>query len=221
MGELSSDRGADLRHTLDRGEAIEARHQRGPERRRDRERQQRSVEHVAVRSLTQQPALQQSAHQLLDEQRHTIGACKHLLDDRIRQRLALGDADNDAGAIATAEAAQGQRRHMGLVDPGRLEFRPEGDDQQHRHGSGTGNQSIEQVERCRINPVDVLEQDQDGAQRRCAVELVEKRRERHLSLLLRADCQRGVPLVGRQRQQLGDQRHIARYIFSRWLEQGL
>ena len=61
VGELPSDRGADLRHILDRAKPVEARHQRGLQRRRYGERRQRSVEHVAVRRLTQQPALEQRA----------------------------------------------------------------------------------------------------------------------------------------------------------------
>ena len=146
---------------------------------------------------------------------------KDLFDDGVGQRLVPGDAGNDAGAVATAEAAQGQHRHMRLADPGRLELRPERDHQQHRHAGGTGNHSIEQIKRCRIDPVGVLEHHQHGALRRGAVELVEKRREGHLSLLLRADRHCRVALVRRHRQQLGDQRHIARQIFCRRLEQGL
>ena len=48
--------------------------------------------------------------------------------------------------------------------------------QQHRQIGDASNDSIEKIERCRIDPVDVLEHDQDGALRRDAVELVEKRR---------------------------------------------
>ena len=66
------------------------------------------VEHVAVRRLTRQPALEQRAGELLDEQRHTICVRKDLLHDCVGQRLVLGDAGNDAGAVATAKAAQGE-----------------------------------------------------------------------------------------------------------------
>ena len=117
VGELPSDRGADLRHILDRTKPVEASHQRGLQRRRYGERRQRSVEHVAVRRLTQQPALEQRACQLLDEQRHAIRAGKNLFDDGVGQSLVPSDAGNDAGAVATAKAAQGQHRHMGLADP--------------------------------------------------------------------------------------------------------
>jgi hypothetical protein len=179
------------------------------------------VEHVAVRCLTQQPALEQGARQLLNEQRHAICVGKDLLDDCIGQRLALGDASNDAGAVAAAKATQGQHRHMRLADPGGLVLRSERDDQQHRQIGDASNGAIEQFKRCRIDPVGILEHDQDGALRRNAVKLVEKRGESHLSLLLRADRQRRVALVPRHRQQFGDERHIARHICRRRLEQGL
>ena len=220
VGEFASDRGADLRHVLGRGEPVEARHQRGLQRRRYRERRQRSVEHVAVRHLTQQPALEQRAGQFLDEQRHAVGVRENLLDDGVGQRLVPGDAGNDAGAVAAAKAAQRHHRHMRLADPGRLELRPDRDDQQHRQVGGAGNRSVEQIERCRIDPVGVLEHDQHGALRRSAVELVEQGGERHLPLLLRADRQCRIALVRRHSQQLGDERDIAWQISRRRLEQG-
>jgi len=132
VGEFPSDRGTDLRRILGRGKPVEASRQRVVQRRRYGDRRQRSVEHVAVRRLTQQSALEQRARQLLDEQRDAIGVRKDLLDDGVGQRLLPGDAGNDAGAVATAKAAQGQHRHMRLPDPGWLELRPDGDDQQHR-----------------------------------------------------------------------------------------
>ena len=53
VGKLASDRGADLRHPPHRRQAVEPRHQRVVERRRDRKRRQRAIEHVAVRLLAQ------------------------------------------------------------------------------------------------------------------------------------------------------------------------
>ena len=81
------------------------------------------------------------------------------------------------------------------------------------------NGPIEQIKRCRIDPVDVLEHDQHWGSCSCAIELIEKRHESHLALLLRADRQRRVALVRRNRQQLSDERHVARQICRCWLEQ--
>src|SRR5215470_162805 len=147
------------------------------QRRRYGKRRQWSIEYVAVRCLTQQSALEQRARQLLDEQRHAICVRKDLLDDWGGQRLVLRDTANDAGAVATAKAAQGHHRHMRLADPGRLELRSERDDQQDWQVGGAGNNSIQQIQRCGIDPVGILEDHQDGAIRRYAVELFEKRSE--------------------------------------------
>jgi hypothetical protein len=97
---------------------------------------------------------------------------------------------------------------MGLADPGRLQFRAKRNDQQRRQDSGAGHHSIEQIQRRRVYPVDVLEYDQHGTLRRYAVDLVEKGGKRHFPLLLRAD---------RQSQQ----HHVAGQIFRRRLEQAL
>src|SRR5207237_5248454 len=72
VGELSSDYGPDLRHILDWRKPVEAGYQRSLQRRGYGERRQRSVEHVAVRRLAQDPALEQCARQLFDEQRYAI-----------------------------------------------------------------------------------------------------------------------------------------------------
>ncbi len=145
VGELPSDCGADLRHVLDRGEAIEARHQRSLQRRWNGEFRQRPVERIALVGLAEDAALDQRAGQFLDEQRHAICAREDLIDDRVGQRLVPGDAGNDAGAVATAEAVQGQHRHMRLTDPVRPKLRPPRDHQQHRQAGGTGNHSFEQI----------------------------------------------------------------------------
>ena len=88
MRELPPDGGANERHIFARAKPVQARHQRSLQRRWNGERRQRSVEHVAPGGLTQWPALDQHARQLLEEQRHAIRMRKDLLDDRIGQRLA-------------------------------------------------------------------------------------------------------------------------------------
>ncbi len=67
----------------------------------------------------------------------------------------------------------------------------------------------------------VLDEDQHGALRRSADELIEKRGEGHLPLLLRADLHGWIALVRRHPQQFGDQRHVAGQIFCRRPEQSL
>ena len=54
MGELAADHRGGLSDLLDRGEAVEARHQGIVQRRRDRERRQRAGELVAVAGVGEQ-----------------------------------------------------------------------------------------------------------------------------------------------------------------------
>ncbi len=172
MGEFSTDDGADLRHIPGRTQPVEARHQRGMQCRRHGERRQRSVQLVAVAGLAQQPALEQRPGQLLDEQRHAVRVREDLFEDGVRHLLAFGNAADEGDAVAPAKAAQGQHRHVRLANPCRVELRPERDDQQHRQVGNACHHSIEQILRCRIDPMDVLEHDQHGPLRCAAVELV-------------------------------------------------
>ena len=55
--EFAADTGSDLGHLLHRSETVEPGHQRIVQRRRDRQRQERSDKHVAVVSVTQNPEL--------------------------------------------------------------------------------------------------------------------------------------------------------------------
>ena len=87
VAELAADHGADLRHLLDRREAVEAGHQRVVQGRRDRERRQRPGQLVAIAGVREQARFQHRLGQLLDEQRHAVGARHDLLDDLRRQRL--------------------------------------------------------------------------------------------------------------------------------------
>ena len=64
---FASDRRADLRHQPYRRQAVEPRQQRGVQRRRDRQRRQRPVKHVAVAFLAQEAALQDALGQFLDK----------------------------------------------------------------------------------------------------------------------------------------------------------
>ena len=57
VGKLAPDRGSDLCHASHRREAVEPRHQRIVQRRRDRERRQRPTEHVTIRLSAEQTAL--------------------------------------------------------------------------------------------------------------------------------------------------------------------
>ena len=89
VGELAAERGADLRDLLDRGEAVEAGEQRVVQRRRDRERRQRTGQLVMVAGVGQEPELEHRLGQLLDEQRHAVGLGHDLRRDLRPAALVL------------------------------------------------------------------------------------------------------------------------------------
>ena len=175
MRELAADHGADLRHLLDRGEAVEARHQRVVQGRRDRERRQRAGQLVAVAGIREQARFQHRLGQLLDEQRHAVGARHDLLDDLGRQRLVARDPCDQIRPLAPAQTAHGQRGDVRLAGPGRLELRPEGDQHQDGQPLDALDHEAQELERRRVDPVHVLVERQHRLLRRQARELVDQR----------------------------------------------
>jgi len=157
VGELASDSRADLRHEPHRRQAVEPRHQRGVERRRDRKRRQCPIEQIAIRLLAQQTALQDALGQFFDKQRHAIGALDDLGDDLIWQRPAAGDLLDQSSTLAPVQAIEGQHRHLRLTGPGRLELGAERHDQQHRQIRSPLDYKVEQLARGRVDPMHVLE----------------------------------------------------------------
>ena len=130
IGELAADGGADLGDLAYRRQPVEPGHQRVVQGGRDRQRRQRAVERVTPVLLAQQAAFDNGLGQLLEEQRHAVGAGEDLLEDLGRQRLAAGRPLDQGRALAAAEAGERQCGDMRLGGPGRGELRPRGDEEQ-------------------------------------------------------------------------------------------
>ncbi len=109
----------------------------------------------------------------------------------------------DLGGCQAVERYAGDVREAG---PGRLVFRPEGDQHQYRQGADALDRQIEHFERGRIGPVGVFEQHQDRLLPRQCFELVEQGRQGQPPLLRRAQCERRIALAGRDRQQGSEER---------------
>ena len=77
--ELPADAGADLRNLLHWGEAVEARHQRVVQGRRNRQRREWPVEDVAVASILEQSGFEHGFGQLLGEERYALRPRQNLL----------------------------------------------------------------------------------------------------------------------------------------------
>ena len=78
-------------------------------------------------------------------------------------RGEFADHLSDVGAIERAERDDAM---MGARAPGRAEFRPRGrEDEQRRLGASLG-ESLQEIKRGRIGPVQVLERQHDGLRAR-------------------------------------------------------
>ena len=61
-----------------------------------------------------------------------------------------------------AEPIEGQTRDVGPIPPGRQKFRTKGDHQQHRQPPNPVDGQIQQLARCRIDPMGILKEDRTG-----------------------------------------------------------
>ena len=175
------------------------------QRRRNGERRQRARQLVAIAGIREQPGFQHRLGQLFDEQRHAVGARHDLLDDFGRQRLVARDPRHQIGALAPTEAAHSQRSHVCLSGPGRLELRPEGDQDQDRQLPDALDHEAQELQRRRVDPVHVLVHSQHRPLRRQARDLVDQRLQRPPLLHLRRQGERRIALTGRHPEQSGDQ----------------
>ena len=67
---------------------------------------------------------------LLDEERNAVRALDDVLSDAGGQRLVADDPVDHGIDVAPRQAVDRERRHVRPSDPGRIELRPEGHDQQ-------------------------------------------------------------------------------------------
>ena len=90
-------------------------HERGLERARDGADGQHALKHPAPLCLAEPPRLQHRRGQLLDEQRHPVGAPRDRLLEVGRQRLAAADLADDGRAGLAAQAFEHQSRQPRTV----------------------------------------------------------------------------------------------------------
>jgi hypothetical protein len=206
MAELPPDDRPDLRHFPDEPGSVEARHQRVAQRGRDGKRLEGPGELVVVIRNGKQPGLQHGLGQFLDEQGKPLRLRQDLFHNGIRQRLAAGDARDDGYRLCSRKSTQRQRHHVRMVRPGWIEFGSEGHNKQHREALDVLDHEAEELHRCGVEPMGVLQHDQRWTLRCQALDLGEQCCERAGLPLLRRKIQGGVASIAPDRQQLDDQR---------------
>ena len=167
------------------------------------------------------PELEHRLGQLLDEQRHAVGARHDLLEHLGRQRLAARDSFDHRRALAPAEAIERQRRDVRVARPRRAELGPVGEHRQDRQGAHPLDQQVEQLQGRRIDPVQVLVQLEHRAVAGEAGQLLDQDLEGALLLALRAEVQGRVALARGTPSSAADQRHRLVQLLGRLAEQRL
>ena len=116
---------------------------------------------VAAVPLTWQAALEHRLGEFLDEERHAVRASGDLVHHPFEERFAARDVLNHRGTLPAREPLERVRRDVRQADPGRLELGPEGDDEQHGQARHPLDDAIQQLQRGRVDPVDIFKDHQD------------------------------------------------------------
>ena len=192
MVEAAADDRGGLRHLFHRLQPIEPRHQRVVQRRWDRQRAQRAVEVIRVRALAQHARFDDRLRHLLDEQGHAIGLRGDLVDQRLGQALAVGDAGDDRLGRRATKPVQCQPRDDRMAPEGRDKGRACGDQHEHTRALDAIQREFDQLQRRRIDPMRVLDHPQHRLTAGKPCQLVDEDGKRAVAALLRGQGERAV-----------------------------
>ena len=200
VAEHAAERRGQMRDVLDAGEAIEARHQRVVQGFGNRQQRQRTGQTEPVSRGLESAQLEHRLGELLDIEGHAVGPGDDMVEDLGRQLPAAGHLLDQRRRLAVAEMGEGERGDVRKTRPGRHETGPVGDQQQDRHALNAIDHQMEQLARRGVDPVCVLEQDQQGA-RGEALQLLEQSLEGQRLLAFGRDVERWIALASRDREQ--------------------
>ena len=160
-------------------------------------RQERRLQSLGNVGIAAGPGFNDRLRQFLDVERHPVGAPQDACDDLLRQSPAAR-RPHHLRALPAAQPAQGQSRHLWMPRPIGLEFGAVGDQQQNP-GVGKPAQSLRnQIARCWIESVRVLEDVEHRFLGCQAEQLVDQSPERAFAALLGGQVERPVALDSRQ-----------------------
>ena len=158
--------------SLTSGDAVEAGHERIVQGRR----------HSGVAGL------EDGLGQLLDKQRHAVGAGDDGVDDLDGQDGAAAQPVDDRLDAGAAEAVEGEAGDVRVAGERRLVLGPAGQQQQDGCRGAAIERLLDELERGRVDPVRVLEHEQHRLLAGEAEDLVDQRPERAGPLRLRASA---------------------------------
>ncbi|MGY4429755.1 hypothetical protein ACVWWO_002232 [Bradyrhizobium sp. F1.13.1] len=114
--------------------------------------------------LLQEPGFEHGLGQFLYEEWHAISTGEYLIQNLLRERLAGSDPLDQRRSVATVKSRQRERRNMRMTRPGRREFRSRGDEQQHPKPWYLFQGHRQELERSRVRPMDILNNDEHWLQ---------------------------------------------------------
>ena len=207
MAKLTPDDGRALRDVLVRAQLIEPRGERVLQRRRKLEPRERASR-LAVAAVS---GIEDHLGEFLDVERNAVGLVQNPLDHRGRKLLA-GDAAHDRARLAIVEALQRDRKDIVMMHPGRIERRPDADEHQHWNSGDPFDEDFLQLDRGRVAPVRVFDDQEQRVLARAACHPPEQRLEDLLLALQGSSRLRGA-LVG-ERHQRRDPRQVLLVLWS-------
>ena len=158
--------------------------------------------------LAQQSGFEHRLGQLFDEQRDAVGAVDNGPRYRLGHLAAAGDLADQVGALLAAQAVQRQSRHMAVASPWVLELRPTSHQQHHAPLADRLDHRFDQLTRGRVDPVGIFHQHQHRSAPRQGGELIRQSTQGPHLAQFRSHRQSRVAVSGRDRQQIGKQRHV-------------
>jgi hypothetical protein len=191
---LASDRRPDLRQLLGGAEPVEPRHQRcvqGCGDRQCRGRHQGGGPSCFILAF----CLQHRLRHLFHEQGDSVRALDDVLPDVCREQLVADDLVDHGADFVGCQPTEGESGHVPLSDPARLEFWPEGYDQQHLKPTNPVHRPIKQFKAGGVRPMRILKDHQHCMGARQGVHLRDECVQRSFPLLLRGELDRGVASI--------------------------
>ena len=141
MREFATDSRSDVSKFFGAAESVEPRHQRCVQACRHRHRRRGNRGSYPPRRVLGR-RLEHGFRHLFHEQRNSVCSFDDVLTDRRRQRIVADDVIDHGVDVARRQPVEGEGSDVRLLDPGRLEFRPERNDHQHatvaQYGSPAG-----------------------------------------------------------------------------------
>jgi aryl carrier-like protein len=204
VGKLAADDGCRLGDLLDRRQAVEAGDERIVQGRGNRQQWQRPAQRQAAATLLEDPHLEHGLGQFLDEQRHAVGLGEDLLQHFVGKRFVARQGLHHGLARLPPNPVQGERRDVRVPAPRRGKHRSIGNYDEHAKRLHPVDHQVQQLVTGGVDPVHVLEHDEQWRLRGERVHLFEQLGEGPILELFRAQVHRREAVAGRNRQQGGE-----------------